>query len=360
MSAAESTSVTTDEEQEPSPPPWELHDHLTRLQRLTPSELVGERRMGAGMAFRSADRQVADVVRVIDELRLDWDRLSPQRRSEVVGTANSFVQIVESIMKMDSSRVDTTVEGTTWSPDQVRQQRDTWEAELTRLHQWFFDNAQPLCVSAPARRAAEDYIRAETASLSEAQIRELRQTFAELREQAAEFERLRPVVEAQRELLGESGTTKVSAHFDDEAKGHGVAWKWWLGALLGWVLVSGIGGVIFIDETRPADDATNAQIASHLFLDLLVIGLALYIVRILSLQFRAHRHMEVIARNKASALSTFNQLIVGMEPEVKTVVAAALAQSVFSADDAIFADGSAEHVTILERVLSPGIERLRS
>ncbi len=70
--------------------------------------------------------------------------------------------------------------------------------------------------------------------------------------------------------------------------------------------------------------------------------------------------MEVVARNKASALSTFNRMVAGQEPEVKTVVAAALAQSVFVIDENILGDSGAEHVTILERVISPGIDRLKS
>lgn len=297
---------------------------------------------------------------MVDEVRLDWDRLGPAKRTEIAGQVNGFVASVDAMLKMDSSRVDSTDESTTWTPDQVRQQRDAYENEMTTFHNWFLDNVQPVCVTAPARRAAEEYVREESASLSEEQVNDLRQTFAELRDQAREFERLRPLVEAQRELLGESATTKLSGDFDTEATDHGTAWKWWLGALLVWVVVSGIGGVFFIDQTKPPDNATNAQIASHLFLDLLVIGLALFVVRTLSLQFRAHRHMEVVARNKANALSTFNRIVAGQESEVKAVVAAALAQSVFSIDENVFGDSSSEHVTILERVLSPGIDRLRS
>ncbi len=348
------------EGESPAPPPWELHDQLVKLQAYEPNELVGERRMGAGMAFRQADEQVRDVVRIVDELRLDWDRIGPGRRDEILGYVNAVVATVDAMLKMNSSRVDTTDEATAWTPDQVRQQRDQYESELTRLHTWFLDTVQSLCVSAPARRAAEDYVRSEMASLSEQQVNDLKQTFAELREQAQEFDRMRPVVEAQRELLGTSGTAKLSADFDTEAASHGKAWKRWLGALLVWVIVAGVGGVAFIDETKPPDAATNAQIVSHIFLDLLVIGLALFVVRIFSLQFRAHRHMEVVARNKANALSTFNRIVTGQEAEVKTVVAAALAQAVFKVDEGVFSDSSSEQVTILERVLTPGIDKLRS
>lgn len=169
-----------------------------------------------------------------------------------------------------------------------------------------------------------------------------------------------PVVQAQRELLGESGTTKLSADFDEEAKRYAKAWKFWLGVLAVAVVALIVGGSLFVSQTRPADKATNAQIAAHLFTDLLVIGLVLFLIRLCSLQFRGYRHMEVVAHNKANALSTFNRLVVGQEAEVRTVVAAALAHSVFNVDENVFTDSASEHVTILERVLSPGIDRLRS
>jgi hypothetical protein len=352
-------SDPSSEAQKPAAPTWGLHDQLAKLKAYDPAEVVGERRMGVGMSFAGADTAVRDVAETVEELRLDWDRLGPTRQSQVATEVSTFVNLIDAVLKMDSSKVDTTQEGTSWTPEQVRQQRDAWANEIQRLHLSILDNVRPLCVSAPARRAAENYVREETASLSESQVSELRQTFAELKEQAQEFERLRPVVEAQRELLGAAGTTRISGHFEEEADAHSTAWKWWLGALVVWLVVAGIAGVVFIDQTRPMKDATNAQTATHIFLDLLVIGLLIFVVRILSLQFRAHRHMEIVARNKANALSTFNLLIVGMEPEVKSAVAAALAQSVFSTDDSIFADASTEHVTILERVLSPGIERLK-
>ena len=350
-------SERTEVEPVPSPSPeptWELEPELDKLQSYDPTEVTGERRMSAGMSFRNAAAQVQAVARMVDEISLDWDRLGPSKQNEVASQVRSFVSSVDGMLKMDSGRVDTTDEtGQTWTPEEVRSQRDTYETEITNTYTWLLDTLQPLCVTAPARRAAQEVVREESASLSEEQVNELRQTFADLREQAREFERMRPVVEAQRELLGESGTTKLSADFEQEAEKHAQQWKKWFVALLIWVAVAGIGGVVFIYLTRPPDNATNAQIVSHIFLDLLVIGLALFVIRNFSLQFRAHRHMEVIARNKASALSTFNRIVAGQEPEIKAVVASALAQSVFNIDELVFGDSGAEHVTILERVMSP-------
>jgi hypothetical protein len=71
-----------------------------------------------------------------------------------------------------------------------------------------------------------------------------------------------------------------------------------------------------------------------------------------SLQFRVHRHLEAVARNKAAALGTFNRLVAGQtEDAVRSVVAAALAQAIFTSDQTGFIGTSEDHVTLIERVL---------
>lgn len=340
------------------PPPWPLHDHLVKLQSYKPEEVVGLTRMGAGLAFQEAPGQIAEITTMLADVRLDWPRLSPTRRNEITGSVERVINAVDGMLAMDSGHIDNSGSPAN-RPEEVASHRDQLIKTLTDQLRWFTEAVRPVSVMARTREQAEEIVRASSVAIDQTELNELKQTFAELREEAAAFERMRPVVEAQRELLGESGTAKLSSDFEDESHKHAKAWKKWLAALLLWVVASGVGGAYFIYASRPPDDATNAQIASHLFLDLLVIGLALFIVRIFSLQFRAHRHMEVVTRNKANALSTFNRLVTGQEQDVKAVVAAALAQAVFTSDEGIFSDAASEQVTIVERILSPGIDRLR-
>jgi hypothetical protein len=79
---------------------------------------------------------------------------------------------------------------------------------------------------------------------------------------------------------------------------------WILGAL---VLGGIVGSLIVVLALHPSDDAKNGEIASKLTFGLLIIGLLLYVVRMTSLQFRVHRHLEAVSRNKAAALPTFNR-----------------------------------------------------
>jgi hypothetical protein len=353
-SGAESESSAEDA----SAPLWPLHEQLVKLQSYEPDEIVGLTRMGVGLSFSGAELQVAEIASILGDVRLDWPRLSTTRQGEITSYANRVVSTVDQMLAMDSSRINTDEPGTT-NAQQVREHRDGLIRQLSDDLNWFQENVRPVCIMARTREQAEGIVRSMSAAISEPELVELRETFAELRDQAAEFERLRPVVEAQRELLGASGAAKLSEDFDEESKDHAKAWKFWLAWLIGSVVALLVGGALFVSKTRPPDDATNAQIASHIFTDLLVIGLALFVIRVFSVQFRAHRHGEVVARNKANALTTFNRLVAGQPDEIQAVIAAALAQAVFKVDEGIFSDSSSEQVTIVERVLSPGIDRVR-
>lgn len=355
-SATVTGSTTVSDADSSTPPPWPLHDQLVTLQSHKPDQIVGLTRMGVGLAFSGAELQVAAIAAMLGDVRLDWARLSPTRQTEITAHANQVVSVIDQMLVMDSSRISAEQVG---NAEQVRQHRDGLIRALGDELNWFEENVRPVSVMARTREQAEDVARSVTATVSQPELNELRQTFAELRDQAAEFERLRPLVEAQRELVGASGVAKLSADFDDERIEHAKAWKFWLAWLIAGVVALLVGGALFVSKTRPPDNATNAQTATHLFTDLLVIGLALFVIRLFSLQFRAHRHGEVVARNKANALTTFNRMVAGQPEEVQVVIAAALAQAVFKVDEGIFSDASSEQVTILERVVTPSIDRLR-
>jgi hypothetical protein len=124
------------------------------------------------------------------------------------------------------------------------------------------------------------------------------------------------------------------------------------------LIVAAVAGYLIIDANRPPDDATTARIVSAITLDLLIVGLLIYVVRVASHQFSVHRHLASVARNKASALSTFNRIVsAGTEAETRTALAAVLAQAVFMSDETGFIDASGGQVTLIERLAAPVTQR---
>jgi hypothetical protein len=168
----------------------------------------------------------------------------------------------------------------------------------------------------------------------------------------AELARLAPLVEAQREAVGESAATNLSEDYTEQAKAHEAAWKRWGVTLVVAIVVAVSGGLmLFREDSVPSGDLTNGAVV-EVVRNLVIIGLLIYLVRLASLQFRVHRHLEAVARNKATALSTFNRMVVvASEPEIRNSLAIVLAQSVFSSEETGFVDAASDHVTLIERAV---------
>lgn len=223
--------------------------------------------------------------------------------------------------------------------------------------------AQESTLAALKARAEEE---AEQGAVSEQQVRraaELEKRLEQLEQErgdlVARIEQYAPVVEAHREAAAGSGSEELSKAYADQADDYRKEWKLWLKRLCIAVVVALIAGVIVIVLAHPSDDASNGTIASRIAIEILVLGLLVYAVRVSAHQFRVHRHLETACRSKASALKTFNRLVAGPgEAEVRTAVAVALAQAVFDSNSTGFIDSSQDGVTIVERFGAPVVQRL--
>lgn len=181
--------------------------------------------------------------------------------------------------------------------------------------------------------------------------RELGRQADRTRELEEQLEELAPLVEAQREAAGLSGVSELSKDYLEQAMTHGIAWKRWGGSLVvAMIATVGAGLFLFAHDKVSTGEITGPTIVD-LVRNLFVIGLLLYAVRMTSLQFRVHRHLEAVARNKAAALSTFNRIVgVASEKEIRNSLAVVLAQSVFVSDETGFVDSAQDHITLIERL----------
>jgi hypothetical protein len=171
------------------------------------------------------------------------------------------------------------------------------------------------------------------------------------RELEEQLQALAPVVDAQREAVGASGVADLSKEYLEQAGKHTTAWKrWGTGLIVAMSATVGSGLFLFSHDKVPTGTITGPTVVD-LVRNLFVIGLLLYAVRITSLQFRVHRHLEAVARNKAAALATFNRIVVvASEKEIRNSLAVVLAQAVFSSDETGFVDATQDHVTLIERL----------
>jgi hypothetical protein len=329
------------------PDPWPLSAQLAELEKIDPKDVVNAEKLGDAK-FDGADQQYRQILDILRALRLeDWDRLPTDLTVEIEKNATELLKTVKQMAELSpTSRRDYSTPRT----NLLRQ--------FTEQYTFFRNRVWPLCLTQRLSEVLRKRSDLWGGDLSAERLGQLQAEFDRLEAAASELQQLAPVVEAQRELLGESGVTKLSHDFDERASQHATSFKRWAFGLVVAVVGSGIGVVLVAILNRPADDATNAQIATHAFIDLAIIGLIIFLVRFVATQTRAHRHMQFVARNKANALSTFNRLVSGQQdPEVRSNVAVALAQAVFKSDDGVFSDASGDTVTIVERLGSAWLPR---
>lgn len=327
--------------------PLDLERAYQTVLQAKPEKVVNSSNLG-DMRFTEADSKLADVVQVLRDLRLEeWRLVRADLSGQIAANTQGMVNTITAMAELKSSQPD------------AQAQRDNHNAQFESYYRFFMDQVRPICTTARVEEALRNRRDLLTGDLSQERVEELQATVQKLRAEVAEFGDLSALISAQRQLVGKEGISDLSQHFTKLASASKEEFETW-GKRLGWAVgLGGIAAAAFVYATRPDNDAQNAEVVTHVFLDVLVVGLVVFVIRFLALQSRAYRHVEFTSRNKANALSTFNLVVAGQDDEaVRSQVAAALAQAVFKSDDGIFSDASSDTVTIIERVIGAASSRV--
>jgi hypothetical protein len=291
-------------------------------------------------AITIGERDVSNFERQAKEAQLLGER--GRTRSAQDAAAKRRSQLAEQVNELEAQR------------GALKNRRIEAGARQTALESRLAELKERLDEQARRQSVSDDQFK--RAAALEERLGRLEKERAGLVEQ---IEKYAPIVEAQREAATSSGAAELSEAYAEQAEIYKEEWQRWLVSLAVAVLVALTGGVAVIFATHPASDATSSEIASRIAIEILVLGLLIYAVRITAHQFRVHRHLETVARGKAAALMTFNRLVAGPgEAEVRTAVAVALAQAVFDSSATGFIDSSQDGVTIVERLAAPVVQRL--
>jgi hypothetical protein len=217
------------------------------------------------------------------------------------------------------------------------------------------EDAQGLSGLSPNEIAALQRTRDELEK-SRAEFADLEARQAEI---AAELDARGDLVEATRTKTGAAGAKELAAAYEEQARSHSRQWKLWGVGLVLSTVIALVVGYLVLHHTHPEKNATAAQIVSRVTVDLLVVGLLIYAVRVTSRQFSVHSHLATVAHNKAAALATFSRIVTsGSSPEARDRLADVLAQYVFASDNTGFLSGDGDQVTLLERIAGPLSQRL--
>jgi hypothetical protein len=316
--------------------PSQVVNTIREIMAFKPGDVGNAGRLG-DLRFADAEERLPQVQRTLRDITEEtFNELPPNLIGDMEGNLGGLRDTLKQMAELSPANY----------PGDIRPERDTLQNEFNRYYQFFQDQVRPHAITA---RVEE--IVSSRANLSQDDLDSVREQLADLRAQADDLRSLAPLVDAQREAVGEAGVADLSRHFEKRSGEHAASFKRWAIALVITLAFVGTGTILAVYFTRPGDNATNGQIASHLIFDFLVIGFTVFLLRFVAIQTRAHRHMQFVAKNKANALSTFNLIVAGQEEaDVRANVALALAQAVFNSDDGVFSDATGDTVTVFERL----------
>lgn len=320
---------------------------ISQLQGFSEEDIRGTGRLGS-LAFEEAPDEVAAVLGILRDLRLEeWSDFDESFRNTLLTQAQTVIDTLTQMKELDASDANAST------------YRANFQTSLDQLTEWFRANGRPRAFRA---RLLEELSRNkldtgyEEADRIRREIDELRQRLSETRQA---LESIEPVVEAGRAAAGESGAVDLAAEYLKQANDHKSSWELWRWLLLGSILVAIAGSLAVVLIRHPDGDITDSSVFSRLLLDVLVIGILLYGVRLASLQFRVHRHLDATDRSKAAALATFGRIVAsGTEPSTRDALATTLAQAVFTPGDTGFIGSGSDHITLVERIAAPAAQRL--
>lgn len=303
----------------------------------------------------------------------DYQRIESedQARAALDDLAEKRVQVEDEMAKqaadLHGQMAELEIEATRINTDANEKNREIQERlnELTPIK----ENRQRRLESLRSQLTtlvAEDAARAEKSDAEKMaaeranEVEEQLATISQDRERLArEVKELGPLVEAQREATSGQGAEDLSRFYADSANRHRTSWRRWLAILIVTLVASVAGGLFVVDAVAPGEKPDAHELFHSIAVAILVIGILLYAVRIASLQFRVHRNLEAVDRSKAAALRTYNRMIAGASaPEVRTTLVASLADAVFRTGDTGFLDQSSDNITLIERVVGSGAQRL--
>lgn len=328
---------------------WPFDAVLEELSAIEAENLNGAARLG-DIPFDQEPEKLHSIVEMVQDFRLE-DRESVDKGivNEIANHLNQVKRIVEQMIALSA--------GVSNAVNQRNDLRNQLESEFN----WFRGQLPHRSIVAKIRTemavagGADLPLASDEMASIRRDLSELRALNSELRSQ---IDAQIPAVDAIRQAAGSSGAEDLAASFRAESELHRKAWELWGMRLLATLVLTVCAALVLFLAAPLESSATNGEIARHLVFQLLVLGLFIYGVRMTSLQFRVHRHLDAVARNKAAALETFSRITASSsELEVRSAIATVLAQSVFESQQTGFIGTDSDGVTIIERVAAPITQR---
>jgi len=322
-----------------------VRDNVRTLFSFDLVEVRGLNRLG-DLSFDGAPEIVESIRSIVRDLAEErWDQL-PGSITE--GHLTAQLQTLNSVL---SQMIELSA-----GQDGAAASKTTLEQQLGEVHEWFKREVRPQAMTAQVNRrvAAALGERGEEAADTLAGLSDIKQIVAEVEQVRRELEAQKDLASAAREAAGESAGVELSVDFGQRAKVLSETAERWFRALIGTGIAAFVGGVVTFLVLHPDEGASDPSDFAALGLAVFIVGLLVFAIRVCAQNYRVNRHLQAVASSKEAALSTFRRIVSSVEEgEVRSAVALALAQAVFTTEETGLVDGASDHVTLVERAVAP-------
>jgi hypothetical protein len=163
--------------------------------------------------------------------------------------------------------------------------------------------------------------------------KQARATLKDIQDAQSEIIQIKRAVSEAATVAGVTATEGFAKVFMDDSRAYGRIANWWLGGLgVTAIIVGGIG----LDLTRYLV-AKHLSISQDLIVKLLALSLGLYVVRFVTRNFYANKHLQILNRHRANVLSSIEALLKSVDnPDLKDYIMSAGAKTAFESGETGF------------------------
>lgn len=202
---------------------------------------------------------------------------------------------------------------------------------INNLDDAYFDYFQSVLPIIAYNVLSSDYI-SNVQTSTQKLLSEIEKKKAEISDKSEEFSNNADnILKSLKDTAAESGVTRHSKIFADEATDHKRWANIWFWGILVYLITTGIVIYLIWDVTPTIQNSNLYQIVQYSLLKVVIFSILYYLLIFIMKNYNAHRHNFIVNKHKQNALSTFETFVGSTtSTEIKDAVLLQTTQSIFS------------------------------
>jgi hypothetical protein len=300
----------------------ETKNSIKRIQDFDVNTLERKEDLGKSFAFSEAVEPAKTVIALFKQLPVNViDELPESNQQNLINSANTFYNIIEEVLKFDSTQADAT------------NKRQSLINNIKNQYSTVFNNIHPFVSYGVSRTV--DFTKLENDARSA--VQSVKDQTGDITKKLEEYEdQARKTLDEIRKVAAEQGVSQQAIYFKDETKIHDDEAKTWKKyVIILSVLISFYGIItLFMHKWSWIAPTNNYESMQFITSKIVVFFVLVYLLTLSARNFLSHRHNAVVNRHRQNSLMTFTALVKasGTE-ETRDIILNHAASCIFSQQD---------------------------